>query len=170
MFSAAAKRKKRAACFHAALCDRTFTKDYFPGVVDEPEEDDPGVVELLLELEPEVEFTLLSLLFLSFLDFLSFLLVLVELALWSLEVLEVEFVVSFGELTPGLVELLGVELGACASANGLRLTERAGTSKKASLFFMLLAPFERRCSYGIYRSRCFATVSKLPGNVREMES
>jgi hypothetical protein len=96
------------------------------------------VVELLLELEPEVEFTLL---FLSFLSFLSFLLVLVELALRSLVLLDVEFVVSVGELTPGLVELLGVELlgvelGACASANGLRLTERAGTSKKASLFFM----------------------------------
>jgi hypothetical protein len=110
MFSAAATAKKRAACFHAAHRDRTFTQGYFPGVVDEPEEDDPGVVELLLELEPEVEFTLLLLLFLSFLDF--FLLVLVELALRSLELLEVEFVVSLGELTPGLVELLGVELGA----------------------------------------------------------
>jgi len=54
---------------------------YFPGVVDVPEEEDPGVVELLLELEPEVEFMLL-LLFLSFLAFLSFFLsVLVELAL-----------------------------------------------------------------------------------------
>jgi hypothetical protein len=58
-------------------------------------------------------------------------------------------VVSLGELTPGLVGLLGVELGAWAIANGLRLIERAGTSKKASLFFMLLAPLERRCSYGI---------------------
>ena len=111
------------------------------------------MVELLLpELEPEVEFTLPALSVLSFLSFLSFLSVLVELALRSLVLLEVEFVVSLGELTPGLVvELFGA--GVWPMANGLRLIERAGTSKKASLFFIVIGSFERRCSYGIYMSR-----------------
>ncbi|HEY4086707.1 MAG TPA: hypothetical protein VGM43_12250 [Bryobacteraceae bacterium] len=122
--------------------------NYFPGVVDVPEEDDPGVVELLPDVEPEVEFTLLLLSFLSFLSFLAFLSVLVELALWSL-LLEPECVVSLGELTPGLLALPGVDGEVWAIANGLRLIERAGTSKNASLFFMLLAPSERRCSYTV---------------------
>jgi len=75
-------------------------------------------------------------------------------------------VLLFGEVTPGvlgvvlsgcapgvvaelgLVELPapgvpGDVLGVCPHVNELRQTPRAGTSKKASLFFMLLAPFER---------------------------
>lgn len=122
-----------------------FRMNYFPGVVDVPDEDDPGVVELLPEVEPEVEFTLLLLSFLSFLSFLAFLSVLVELALWSVLLEPVEFVVSLGELTPGAPAAPEVDGEVWAIANGLRLIERAGTSKKASLFFMLLAPSERRC-------------------------
>jgi hypothetical protein len=116
--------------------------NYFPGVgvvgvVELPEEDDPGVVELLPEVEPEVEFTLLLLSFLSFLSFFAFLSVLlVELALWSL-LLELEL----GELTPGLLALPGVDGEVWAIANGLRLIERAGTSKKASLFFIVIGSF-----------------------------
>jgi hypothetical protein len=118
---------------------------YRPGVVDVPVED-PEFVELLPEVEP-VEFTLplVLLSFLSFLDFLLFLSVLVELMLRSL-LLELEFVLLLGELTPGLVELPAVpdDPAVWPIANGLRLIERAGTSKKASLFFILLAPLERR--------------------------
>ena len=139
--------------------------NYFPGVVEVPEEDDPGVVEVL----PEVEFTLLVLSFLSFLSFFAFLSVLVELVLFLL-VLELEFVVSLGELTPGLLALPDVDGEVWAIANGLRLIERAGTSKNASLFFMLLAPSERRCSYANKRSRYPATVRKLPSLNNEMES
>ncbi len=108
--------------------------------------DDPEFVELLPEVEP-VEFTLLLVLlsFLSFLDFLLFLSVLDELMLRSL-LLVLEFVLLLGELTPGLVELPAVpdDPAVWPIAKGLRLIERAGTSKKASLFFMLLAPLERR--------------------------
>jgi len=140
-----AKKERRVS---TPLIVTKLRMNYFPGVVAVPEEDDPGVVELLPEVEPEVEFTLLLLSFLSFLSFFAFLSVLVELALWSL-LLEVEFVVSLGELTPGAPALPGVVGEVWAMANGLRLIERAGTSKKASLFFMLLAPSERRCSYAV---------------------
>jgi hypothetical protein len=78
----AQKKERRVS---TPLFVTSFRVNYFPGVVDAPEEEDPGVVELL---EPEVEFTLLLLLLLSFLSFLSFLSVLVELALWSLVLLE----------------------------------------------------------------------------------
>jgi hypothetical protein len=122
--------------------------NYFPGVVEVPDEDDPGVVELLPEVEPEVEFTLLLLSFLSFLSFFAFLSVLVELALRSL-LLEPEFVLPLGELTPGLLVLPDVDGEVWAIANGLRLIERAGTSKKASLFFIVIGSLRAALSYAV---------------------
>ncbi|HVW09618.1 MAG TPA: hypothetical protein VHC90_13600 [Bryobacteraceae bacterium] len=107
--------------------------------------EDPEFVELLPEVEP-VEFILLLLLlllFLSFFDFLLLLSELVEFMLRSLE-LELEFVLSLGELTPGLDEVPAApdeDPAVWAIANGLRPIERAGMSRNASLFFMIIGSF-----------------------------